>query len=93
MTEESLVKGGGNYNSYSKDRARLLGKLRVDMRGENLSGRCQGPQIHEAHQRQRQGERGQPQEAPKDKTEVLMSKGTLPLGNNYWKLIRSVKGG
>ena len=61
------------------------------MKGENLSGHCPGPRIHLAHQRQRQGERGQPQEAPKDRTEVLMSKGTLPLGNNYWKLIRGVK--
>ena len=92
MTEESLVEWG-ELQLLLQDRARLLGKLRVDMRGENLSGRCQGPQIHEAHQRQRQGERGQPQEAPQDKTEVLMSKGTLPLGNNYWKLIRGVKGG
>ena len=51
------------------------------------------PRIHVAHQRQRQGERGQPQEAPKDKAEVLTSKSTLPLGNNCWKLIKDVKEG
>ena len=27
----------------------------------------------------------------KDKAKVLMSKGTLPLGNNYWRLIRNAK--
>ena len=83
----------GELQLLLQDRARLLGKLRVDMRGENLSGHCPGPRIHVAHQRQRQGERGQPQEAPKDKAEVLTSKSTLPLGNNCWKLIKDVKEG
>ena len=83
----------GGLQLLPKTRARPLERLRVDMRGENLSGHCPGPRIHAARQRQRQGERGQPHEAPKDRTEVLMSKSTLPLGNNCWKLTRDVKEG
>ena len=90
--EENLIKQEG-LQLLPKTRARPLERLRVDMKGENLSGHCPGPGIHAAHQRQRQGERGQPHEAPKDRTEVLMSKSTLPLGNNCWKLTREVKEG
>ena len=89
---ESLVEWGG-LQLLPKVRARSLERLRVDMKGEDLSGHCPSPQIHTAHQRQRQGERGQPHETPKDRTEVLMSKSTLPLGNNCWKLTRDVKEG
>ena len=83
----------GGLQPLPKVRARLLERLRVGMKGENLSGHCPGPRIHVAHQRQRHGERGQPQEAPKDKTEVLTSKSTLPLGNNCWKPTKDVKEG
>ena len=83
----------GGLQLLPKVRARLLERLRVDMKGENLSGHCPSPRIHTAHQRQRQGERGQPHKTSKDRTEVLMSKSTLPLGNNCWKLIKDVKEG
>ena len=52
---ESLVEWG-ELQPLPKVRARLLERLRVDMKGEGLSGHCPGPRIHAAHQRQRRGE-------------------------------------
>ena len=43
----------GELQLLPKVRARLLERLRVDMKGEDLSGHCPGPRIHAAHQRQR----------------------------------------
>ena len=43
----------GGLQLLPKVRVRLLERLRVDMKGENLSGHCPGPRIHAAHQRQR----------------------------------------
>ena len=45
---ESLVERGG-LQLLPKVRARLLERLRVDMKGEDLSGHCPGPRIHAAH--------------------------------------------
>ena len=49
---KSLVEWGG-LQLLPRVRARLLERLRVDMKGEDLSGHCPGPRIHAAHQRQR----------------------------------------
>ena len=90
--EENLIKQVG-LQLLPKAREGPLERLRVDMKGENLSGHCPGPRTHATHQRQRQGERRPPLEAPKDRTEVPLSKDTLPLGNNCWKLTRDTKEG
>ena len=56
---------GGGLQLLPQGRARLLERLRVDMKGENLSGHCPGPRIHVAHQRQRQGRGGNHKRYPK----------------------------
>ena len=50
---EEPGRAGGDYNPCPRSEARLLERLRVDMKGEDLSGHCHGPRIHAAHQRQR----------------------------------------
>ena len=47
---KSLDEWGG-LQLLLQARVRLLERLRVDMKGEDLSGHCPGPRIHAIHQR------------------------------------------
>ena len=47
---KSLDERGG-LQLLLQARGRLLERLRVDMKGKDLSGHCPGPQIHAVHQR------------------------------------------
>ena len=50
----------GGTTTLTPRQGEAVGETQGRYEGEKLSGHCQGPQIHEAHQRQRQGERGRP---------------------------------